>query len=79
MVVRYSIGWSGRVARGREVMGLSVGGLGRAGEVSKGERAAAAAVRACMLVGVLSDIRRVRLGKAGFRFGGAEVRRMSRI
>lgn len=57
MVVRYSIGWSGRVARGREVMGLSVGGLGRAGEVSKGERAAAAAVRACMLVGVLSDIR----------------------
>lgn len=28
---------------------------------------------------LLSERMRVRLGKAGFRFGGGEVRRMSRI
>lgn len=36
------MGWRGRVARGREVMGLSVDSLGRAGVVSNGEREGAA-------------------------------------
>lgn len=65
------------MARGSEVMGLSVGSLGRAGVVSKGEREGAA-VRPWM-AGVLSDIRRVRVGNAGFGFGGGDVRRISRI
>lgn len=80
IVVRYSIGWRGSVERGREVMAWSFSGLEMAGVVSLGVREAAA-LSACMfmLVVFVSDIRRVRLGKAGLGFGGGDVRRISRI
>lgn len=76
IVVRYSIGWRGRVERGREVIALSVVGFGVAG--AKGFCWPLGLPR----VGVafaLSEIMRVRPGKAGFRFGAGEVRRVSRI
>jgi len=70
MVVRYSIGWSGRVERGRCVAGCgSEGDTGLKGFEGLGGLALLA----------LSERRRVRPGKAGLSCGGGAVRRVERM
>lgn len=70
MVVRYSIGWRGRVGRGREVILFSFW----AGTVANG-----LARFAGWGVEPESEIRRVRPGKAGLSLGGGAERRMERM